>query len=128
MNTSIIEKREVYNLFQDLNGVSSFSKKIFLNFIPDELVVRYVNYFSAAGGEGNVTMLASDLVGGNLCSFSDISFISCDTHYPINKPIYSVYNFQLLNSAGNLINTRTGSLAVGLEFVKYKDVQQEKIY
>jgi len=72
--------------------------------------------------------LYTDLINDTICPIAERTSGYMNSHYLIQKPISGIYLFQVKNTLGALTNYREGDIVLGLEFVKYKDLKQEKIY
>lgn len=132
MDITIVEKRQSYTIYADLQtgvpgvGFSGFKRTIILDFIPDEMIVKYISYFNT-GNDTNVSYLYSDLVGDILGPIIEATQ-TINTKFPIKKPVSSLYTFTIFNMAGDPSVYRVGDIVIGLEFVKYGEVKPAKIY
>ena len=132
MDTRFIEVRKNIVVSFPFNDESSFSQDINIDFIPDEVIVKLVQY-DTADDQVTVSGIYSDLVSDFLASFIwKSSIIPTNLTFTLRKPIRGKYNFQLLekNNANNLVESNvTGQLWIHLEFVKYRtDLPDKKIF
>src|SRR4051794_31965043 len=98
-----------------------------VNFIPDEVIVRGINYHSTAA-EAGITMLYTDLVSDVIGSFFQDFYIKPDLPFTLRKPIFGKYNFQIIDYSGAL-TPRAGRIFIHLEFLKYTNsTSNVKIY
>lgn len=106
--------------------VSSNSANIFINFIPDEVVVRQVSIYNAIAVVANYETLivTSDFVD-NVPLFTiplppdDESLgLALTSKFPIVRPMTGNFTFNYLNSAGSP-NAIQVQLVMILEFIRY---------
>lgn len=128
MDTKIIEVRQNITIAAAPNNTSAFSTLINkVNFIPDEVIVRGINYHPTAA-EAGITMLYTDLVNDVIGSFFQDFYIKPDLTFTLRKPITGQYNFQILDYSGAL-TPRAGRIFIHLEFLKYANSEPNvKIY
>lgn len=128
MDTNIIEVRQNIIITAALNNASSFSFLINkVNFIPDEVIVRGINYHPTAPETG-ITMLYTDLVSDVIGSFFQDFYIKPDLTFTLRKRIFGLFNFQIIDYSG-AITARTGRIFIHLEFLKYANsTPNVKIY
>lgn len=130
MNTHIIEIFQNVSIFVDLNGnvTGSFNQNININFIPDIMKVITFRYIPPAA-EGFITTIYSDIVNEPLFNFTDNSYDSPQHVILLNgKPVNGSHFFNIRDVTGNINIGRQGELFFILQFIKYKDIKQEKIY
>jgi len=129
MDTTIIENTQVVNVFVNLGATAGiFNQTIDINFIPDMMILKTVQYDSAAG-ENGVTTIYTNIVNNQICSFVDGVTSNPETRFLIyNKPVRGTYNFKVLDSTGLVNAARAGTLYIQLEFVKYRRVPEQKMY
>ena len=125
--TNIIDRRYVITLTKFFNGSATFTNQLYVPFIPDEMIVRDYSYHHD-GTEQGISVIYTDLVNDIICPISDTSSGYSGKHYLIQKPINSLYNFQVRTVSGAFDATRAGDFMISLEFVKYKDLKLAKIY
>ena len=139
MDTRIVEVRKNITISRYINNENSFSANIKIDFIPDVVIVKHIIFIFLNPNDTNTyltsiyTDLVSDYIGTFTGSSAGNSSLSSIT-YTLNKPINSLYTFKLLSPFSNvndnemIIATRHGDLVIHLEFVKYKEEKQSKIY
>jgi hypothetical protein len=92
-----------------------------INFIPDEVIIRSVHYFNN-GTEVGVSTLETNMID-NIPAIANIidSRIpyTPNSIFPVNRPIRGTYSMTFYDNTGALDTTRTGTLAILLEFIKY---------
>ena len=130
MDTSIIENTQVINVFKDLNGTGgSFDITINIDFIPDMMIVKTIQYDNKIADEFGLTSVYTNIVNNQIASFVETTTSNPDTRFLIyNKPIRGTYNFKILDSTGLVNAGRQGDLFMQLEFVKYRRVPEQKMY
>jgi hypothetical protein len=128
MDTKVVDVRKNINVHTTFNAVSSFTFTIDrVDFIPDEVIVRGINY-SPAVNEVGITLLYTNLVNDHIGSFFQNFYIKPNLHFPLKKPVKGTYTFQIQTVLGDLYAGRVGDISIDLEFVKYKEVKEGKIY
>lgn len=129
MDTTIIENTQVVNVFVNLGATAGiFNQTIDINFIPDMMILKTVQY-DAAVPENGVTTIYTNIVNNQICSFVDGVTSNPETRFLIyNKPVRGTYNFKVLDSTGLVNAARAGTLYIQLEFVKYRRVPEQKMY
>ncbi len=133
MNTNIIERRQNFAFYFLMEGLSSYPvDNVQINFIPDEMILRSVVYFSNEDeGALDPTLIYCDFVENSsqsICSIYDAVSYCPNSYFTLKKPIQGVINFTFRDYINQSDDTRTGVLILHCEFVKYKDQKQEKIY
>lgn len=130
MDTTIIENTQVINVFQNLNGVGgSFDLSINIDFIPDMMIVKTIQYDNKLADELGLTSIYTNIINNQIASFIESTTSNPNTRFLIyNKPIRGTYNFKILDSTGLVNAGRQGDLFMQLEFVKYKKVSEQKLY
>ena len=104
-------------IHQDLNGISSFSKSIKLEFIPKIMRVKNVSYVTAAA-ETNMCALRSNTLNEKICCFYDGVAQSTTLEFKLNDISFQGdHEFALLNEDDALRNDMVGILVVFLEFL-----------
>lgn len=98
---------------------TSFNFNIFLNFQPDEVIVRQYSYFGNATANHvfSITSSLVDNVALFSCNDSNVT-IALNTHFPITQPVRGTFTFNCLD----IDNLNVGlplQLSFMLEFVKY---------
>jgi len=132
MDTRFIEVRK--NITIPLNilaGTGSYTCTInTVNFIPDEVIVKYINYTSSRDIElGVTTFIYSDLVSDILGSFFINNTTKPETAFTLRRPIFGFYRFNMQSVTGEVEDLRIGEMGIHLEFVKYRtDLPDVKIY
>ena len=106
-------------VYSNLGGLTTptFTSKINLNFVPDELIVRQLAY-RAFNAETDVYLLYSDLVSGYLGTFIDASSASPQTTFPLTNFSNNTYTFSVQTAPGVSAEDAAGILCVVLEFIK----------
>ena len=132
MDLRIIEVRK--NIIIRLNivaGTSSYTSNIdTVDFIPDEVTVKYINYGTSAAVElGAVTLIYTDLISDYIASFVGNVGITPNSTYTIRKPVKGNYTFNMHTITGAIEDGRVGEFTMHLEFVQYrKDLPDKKIF
>jgi len=130
MITNIIERRYNFIIKSTLGASGKFTQTINCPFIPDEMIVRVIDYLNNATEPG-ISFLSQNITPLNdiISSFSDGLSLSLQAVYTINKPVNGLYTFTITDVNGNLVTAnRAGVMTLLLEFVKYQVQKQEKIY
>jgi len=143
MDTKVIEVNKNIIITQritDPNVVSFHTNINNVNFIPDVVIVKMITFNSAealpTGGAGALTATPYNQVFNIYTNLVDDGFIGSFTdvgsNYPnisllIKKPIKGQYLFQLLNPSNIAVNF-IGDITIHLDFIKYKEVREGKIY
>jgi hypothetical protein len=133
MNT--IVERETVIIHRSLNGITDWYQTLNLDFDPDQVVVRNVNY--AGSGTGEVHAILVDFIESNeqlLCSFIDLSG-GPYTSQPMSH--FNISNFMLKNGTPlfrvNALtdsidaNTATGVITLNLEFLRHEEVRTGEV-
>lgn len=130
MDTTIIENTQVVCIFQNLNGTGGqFNYTINIDFIPDMMIVKTIQYAVGVGGELGITSVYTNLVNNQIASFVDDTTSNPHTRFlTYNRPVRGEYNFQIRDITGQINPGRAGDLFLELEFVKYRRVPEQKMY
>ena len=117
---SKVIQRKIYLLSHDLNASKSWNEDIRLEFTPDEMIVKSVQYVNDPK-QYNTDYLTSDLVHWDpICLFSDyVALPHPNMHFQMGKQIKGPYNFRALANDG-ATSAATGILMILLEFVQYE--------
>lgn len=99
-----------------------FSENINIDFIPDEMIVRYLMYDAGETELNNsLSTVHLDLVNNIIGSFSDRFGSVHNNRFLIHKKsVKGVYEFTVQQIDGTLDTTRNGFIVIDLEFVQYK--------
>lgn len=128
MNIEVKENLFINNFFSN----DPFEVTISLNFIPDEVIVKYFNIVIDPGSAViDLSMnLVSSLVDGKKLLQVPISdgtniinsgFCTPNMAFSLRKNVNTIHNFVFLKYDGSqLDNTTGGILNMALEFIKYK--------
>ena len=97
MDTRFIEVRKNILISRLINGGSTFSATIDIDFIPDEMIVRNIMYtIGDPGAPQNIsTSTYSNIVSDYIGTFSDIpsgNSVVPNLAFTLRKPIRGVYN------------------------------------
>ena len=131
MDTQIVEVRKnVIIPFTIALNQSSYTYNInTVEFIPDEVNVKYINYSSAVPELGSVTLVYTDLVSDYIASFIGNNIqIQPNCTFTLRKPIKGNYRFDIQDVTGTPEIARAGEFAMHLEFIKYKTDKPTKVY
>lgn len=115
----VIARKNVFVKILFVNGTSDYNYDINIDFEPDEMIVKSVNYIND-GTEALVDYVYSSLITDIICSIVDTK----DTYNPftswsIKKPVKGIYRFSLIDVNNAAVSDRQGILSLHLEFVKY---------
>jgi hypothetical protein len=117
--------RYSYTVFQNL-ATAAWECRIAPGFKPDEVIIRAVNYYAAAGA--NNWMIWSDMVVGDglLCSFQKPSSSTPGSHFRLKSDLESNVQFavrRIIAGPPPSLSLPTvalsGNFSMTLEFVKY---------
>jgi len=122
-----IEIRKNITIYGTIAGLGSFTRVINIDFIPHEVIVKGIQYATPLGAEPNMYLLYSDLISDTLSPFYQNLSISTNPHFILNKQIWGNYNFQVNDINGIIDLVAAGEIVIQLEFVRYKEVKQERI-
>jgi len=105
-------------------NASSFTKNINIDFEPDEMTVRWIHFSTVDGttidAEAIIGVLSSSLVNDRIGTFC-AALVSnrVNLTFQMNrKPVRGEYTFNITDVSG-VPATRTGHIAIALEFVQY---------
>lgn len=99
----------------DINGASSFTREIYVDFIPELMKVKYIAYNNAGGAEDILATIYTDIVNDNIGVVLDPHIYHLDTKWMINKPIRGLYRFEIKDETGALQDV-DGNVVIHLEF------------
>ena len=168
MQTNIVEVRKNIVLLIPNVNVGVLSVPINIDFIPDEMIVRTLQYCATAsageiiingynpcvpvmvnvGGtdvptntqgtptyafndvdESELSLVYFSLVNNYIGEIFDApAYNHPNTIWTIQKPVRGDYEIKILDFLDNIVENKGGSLSITLEFVKYKNRKQDKIY
>lgn len=128
MDTKVVEVNKNIIISTAFNAVSSFNATISnVNFIPDVVIIRGISYNPVANEVG-ITKIYSNLVSDYIGSFFQNFFIKPDLTFILKKPVLGTYTFQFQTVDNVAEAGRVGDISIHLEFVKYREVREGKIY
>lgn len=116
-----IINRKIITISQNL-ATRQWSSNIFLNFQPDEMIVKYIVCNGTAGAPiANSALLFCPTINESLGAFYNNSCsISPNMVFDAkNYVINSSWNFQIRNVDGTINTTFDGHLIFTLEFLKF---------
>lgn len=144
MNTQIVELRKTIiisnNFYKQVAPIpgqlptSNFSQNVFIDFIPNEVIVRSINYLNttdqpAPGQQENSFILTSNLsTDFNVIVSENVVSYNPNQSFTLNKPIKDNYKFNAIQYDQTVVNggiipaNMYGVLYIALEFIKYKDL------
>jgi hypothetical protein len=107
-------------------GSSSFEKRIDLNFLPDEMIVKYIHYQTYDGTlDGVQDMIA--YIYSNITNEIMGSFAANTRPNGINlfyqlmrKPLNGLFRFELKDITGAPVS-KDGHMVIALEFIQYNN-------
>ena len=121
MDTRFIEVRKNITVRLIPVATSSLTYEIHIDFIPDEVIIKYVIY-NTIQDEAGVTLIYTDLVSDVIGSFMANMVMTPNITFTLRKPINGIYTFNLLSldNPPQFDNQRNGQITIHLEFVKYR--------
>jgi len=105
-------------------GASSFENRINLNFLPDEMIVKYIHYQTNDGDvdpvQDMINYVYSNITNEIIGSFAaNTRPNQCNLTYQLmRKPINGLFRFEFKNLAGAPI-VKDGHMVIALEFIQY---------
>lgn len=132
MDTKIVEISKNINISRALNNESKFTYNINnIPFIPNAMKVKQIVYIPTAPDPDAFvvyTDMVSDIIG---TAFQNV-VTSLDNFFLLNNSIRGNYTFSFKTVEDGLgvsvANPITGSIFIQIEFIKYKEVKEGKIY
>ena len=126
MDTKVIEQRKnvAFTIGMGPPTVFPLSFDVKIQFIPDAVVVKSVSYKLDETEPGAALFTTNMIDDEVLFSFLDYCCYSPNTEFILKKPISGSIQFNYKDPAV----ARAGILCFILDFVKYKDEKQTKIY
>eukprot|EP00732_Lithocolla_globosa_P008192 Lithocolla_globosa_v1_NODE_11378_length_513_cov_172.679039.p1 type:complete len:139 gc:universal NODE_11378_length_513_cov_172.679039:442-26(-) len=137
MNSPIvIDQFKTLTLFKNIQDLSNqdatFSKEIYCEFIPDEIILKYISVYDNSVGDADskdkMFILKTSLISDNtgiLATYPQATAYHESYHLPFknNRPINGTYNFTITDITGD--NPAGGAnydvfISFTLMFVKYK--------
>lgn len=131
--------RQIYNRYTFTSNVDFaglvldnglFGYDSIIPFEPDEMIVRYVSYYSnnVLDVGTNITFVTTDIInnGSNnrIFSFTNPTNTNLELHFLLKKPLPRYIEFKCVNDDLTMTNdpviTRYGKLVFTLEFIQYK--------
>eukprot|EP00732_Lithocolla_globosa_P003954 Lithocolla_globosa_v1_NODE_3407_length_1681_cov_654.876999.p3 type:complete len:136 gc:universal NODE_3407_length_1681_cov_654.876999:782-1189(+) len=111
MNSPIVIKNSrTETFYENLSGTNTFSENIYLDFIPDEIILKNISYYdddgtTAVAAKTKLFVLKSTLVSdnsGNIATFPLASAYHEQYHIPFRnvRPIGGTYTFTLTDVDG----------------------------
>jgi len=133
MNTNIIEARKHITFIGTLDDTGEILfDNIYVPFTPDDMIIKSVLYYSTADETAiESTSVLCNFVRDSseaICTFFNSVNYSPNSNFKVIIPFPNSIKFTILDNDSHLEITRTGVLSIHCEFVKYKDMKQEKIY
>src|SRR5689334_21914807 len=113
MDTRFIEVRKNISIpLQIVNNVGSYTYTINnVDFIPDEVTLKYINYSTSVGAElGSVTLIHTDLIPDTsvIGSFFGNVASQPNTTFTLRNPVKGLYNINFLTVVSDLEAGRVG--------------------
>jgi hypothetical protein len=127
MDTTVIEVRKNVTISVDLNNQSSFTHTVnSVQFIPDEVIIKNIMYNPNAT-DGNTYKIYVDIISDVICIMVSDEIVRPEMHFPLKKSINQLWTF-LIQDYDNSAGSVSGQIFLQLEFVKYKEVKEQKVY
>lgn len=129
----IVNNKNVILTFSTIQTSNNQQKNIFVEFVPDFVILRGYSVNIVANGDApEIVSVSSDVVdtyqeifffniGGPPVNSLNVNtnYVSLDTQFKVGKPIQGSFSFDFKSATGPSIKTQA-SIALHLEFVKYK--------
>ena len=129
MDTKVVEqvKNILITTTLDNKTSGSFTADIYVEFIPDLVKVHAISYASNNdNGERGLAYLTSNLVSNRtIGTFQDYMYSTPETSFILRKPVNGTFTFNY-QSVGAV--NRAGDIGINLQFFKYKELKEGKIY
>lgn len=115
--SKVLNRKQIEITKAITKATNSFDTYIYVEFDPDEVILRGITYDMTMADAGVIYSLSSNLVSGFMASFlGDVSTSRTPrATFIMGKPVSSSFNFVINN-----VNAGTGNLSLQLEFIKYK--------
>eukprot|EP00732_Lithocolla_globosa_P006086 Lithocolla_globosa_v1_NODE_6795_length_1032_cov_294.655419.p2 type:complete len:137 gc:universal NODE_6795_length_1032_cov_294.655419:586-176(-) len=134
MNSPIVIKNSrTETFYEQLSGTNTFTENIYLDFIPDEIILKNISYYdddgtTAVAAKTKLFILKSTLVsdnGGAICTFPLATAYHEQYHIPFRnvRPIGGTYTFTVSDIDGSAPgggNDFDMYLGVTLTFLQYE--------
>ena len=123
MSSSLEMLKKNVLITANMNDVSSFTKDIFIDFEPDDVVCRHIQYQTNDGKfsdpESKMGIIRTNLVNDMIGTFSAAAVSNrVNLTFQMNrKPVRGEYRFEIVDIDGSPMK-RTGHIAIALEFVQ----------
>jgi hypothetical protein len=131
MDTKVVEVNKTIIVTTLLDGKTSgsFTSYINVEFIPDVVIVKNIICGPITeGADGGPSILSSDLADSKqLGIFMNSEAVYVNTMFILKKKVAGTYTFNW-NTVDPNSNLNECSLAIQLDFVKYKEVKEGKVY
>lgn len=115
--SKIALRKNVMIVNADLSTGNVFQRSLYIEFIPDEVVVRKIHYYE--GNSNGIHLLTSTLANDFVAVFNEYTGVCSDLPtYTIQKPIQGSYEFKLTNLDDTIAGI-DGQIAIHLEFIQY---------
>lgn len=123
------EQRHHVIIMHDCSGGANFKEEVNIPFVPDEVILRNVNFRYIDGGNDYVGLfqVRCNMLLNPLCSLYNNCNYSPQTVFPLGKSVNTTWKFEITTMFGgeafflDASNNRffDGLLSLTLEFVKY---------
>ena len=126
-------------IVRDFSNGITFNKKIEIDFVPEQVILKQVIYSIIKEYESNdpnldedekkeeeqkiaeeeekISLLWSNLIGDNFVAFFNGITRTTDATFPLNKSVNGTYTFEVKNIDGSL-SKKKGQFAILLQFIK----------
>jgi hypothetical protein len=123
MNTAVIENRKTVTVAYSLAASSALDQKMYVQFKPDEMIVKQVTINNTSAGVVAFNMfsdLTNDTIFSAAVSATSVLNQNCDLHFPLYNQVSSIVKFEARNqTTGVPLAGVTTTVAFQIEFVKY---------
>jgi tRNA U54 and U55 pseudouridine synthase Pus10 len=132
MDTKVIEvnKNVIVNIAIPNDSKFNFTINN-IAFIPDAVIIKQVGY-NPTINDPNMFIIYSDILSDNIAFIIQNTIFTYNNIFLLNRNINQTWKFSFRTSADangiffpNIVN---GNIFIHLEFVKYKEVKEGKIY
>ena len=127
----VINRQTIFISSNHQNDNATFNKDIFLDFNPDEVILRYFSFIpdqtgnAANDSNDDLAMIQCDKLRDKLIVFPVDNYdyhstsFTPNIHFKITTSIDGIWNFTLTNPLNNNLSQIYGKISFCLEFIKY---------
>jgi hypothetical protein len=121
--TIVKQRKNIFVSHYDASGFTDFSQAIYVPFVPDEVIVKGVIWYTNGSNSSPVRTIVSNLIDEVILSSFSENKLQTSSHgsFKLNRPVSGNFSFGIRDFSGSVASSDqfNGPITIHLEFVKY---------